>query len=93
MSELNRAVRIRVSGRVQGVGFRYSTMIQARALDISGWVRNHDDGSVEVFAQGTEHAIEVLTRFLGVGPAGAEVASISVDPDVAPIDADSFEIR
>ena len=90
---MTRALRILVSGRVQGVGFRYSTLIQARALHITGWVRNLDDGSVEVFAEGSDDTLEVLTRFLTVGPAGARVASISVDHDVRVIDADSFEIR
>ncbi|NNF65134.1 MAG: acylphosphatase [Acidimicrobiia bacterium] len=93
MSELNSTLLIQVSGRVQGVGFRYSTLIQARSLNITGWVRNREDGSVEVLGQGSDDALEVFTRFLTVGPPGAKVTSISVRRDAHTVDAESFEIR
>jgi acylphosphatase len=56
----SKAVRILASGRVQGVGFRYSATRKARSLKLSGWVKNLDDGDVEIFAEGPD---ETLSRF------------------------------
>jgi acylphosphatase len=58
--DASKAVRILVAGRVQGVGFRYSASGKARSLKLSGWVRNLEDGGVEIFAEGPE---ETLSRF------------------------------
>ncbi len=52
-------------GRVQGVGFRYYSVNKARMLGLTGWVRNLDDGSVEMEVQGSPQLIEELTDFLG----------------------------
>ena len=51
-----------ITGLVQGVGFRYFTVIQARQLGVSGWVRNRYDGSVEVEAQGSQESVQVLVK-------------------------------
>ena len=69
-----RAVRCIVHGRVQGVGFRYSTQHTARRLNASGWVKNGADGTVEVVAVGSADAISKLLRWLDVGPPGAGVS-------------------
>lgn len=93
MPDLTGAHRIVVTGRVQGVGFRYHTTVQARALQIAGWVQNQGDGTVEVVAKGPDPAIDALLRFLTVGPPGAHVTGVvAEDIDVA-IDSDTFEIR
>lgn len=55
---------IYVSGRVQGVGFRYRTQYFARGLGLTGWVRNLDDGRVEMELQGTEEEMNRLFRHL-----------------------------
>ncbi len=55
---------IYVSGRVQGVGFRYRTLYLARGLGLTGWVRNLDDGRVEMELQGTEEEMNCLFRRL-----------------------------
>jgi len=68
-----------VSGRVQGVGFRWFTMHRARALDLDGWVRNTPDGRVEVWAEGSESAVDALEAALKGGPPGAMVRSVSAD--------------
>ena len=74
-----RARRFNVRGRVQGVGFRYTTRNTARRLGLQGWVRNRSDGSVEVWAQGTAEALRHLDVFLGSGPRGARVESVATD--------------
>jgi acylphosphatase len=62
-----------ISGRVQGVCFRHCTVREAERLAIAGTVRNLDDGSVEVFAQGAEAQIGQFESFLHTGPRSAEV--------------------
>jgi acylphosphatase len=69
-------VRVEVRGRVQGVGFRWFAREAARRLGLSGWVRNRDDGCVEIAAQGPD---ERLRSFLGEierGPSGARVDAV-----------------
>jgi acylphosphatase len=73
------AVRVRVSGRVQGVFFRQTTQERARELGVMGWVRNEDDGSVLVHAEGPREAIEALAEFLQVGPEKARVDAAEVE--------------
>ena len=77
------AVRLRVRGRVQGVCFRDWTIETARALGLSGWVRNRIDGSVEIVASGPAHAIETFVDRCRQGPPAARVDSIerAVEPD------------
>jgi DNA ligase D-like protein (predicted 3'-phosphoesterase) len=72
------AVRAVVRGDVQGVGFRDAVRRKANRLGVMGWVRNDDDGSVGVHAEGPEPAVEELTSFLGDGPRGARVAEVEV---------------
>jgi DNA ligase D-like protein (predicted 3'-phosphoesterase) len=74
-----RAVRASVRGCVQGVGFREATVERARDLGVMGWVRNAEDGSVLVHAEGPEGAVEELLAFLGKGPRGAEVDEVEVE--------------
>lgn len=72
MSELHVVVR----GRVQGVGFRWFVAQQARALGLAGWVRNNEDGSVEVAACGAESVLLDLRRRLAEGPPAARVDAV-----------------
>jgi len=65
-----------VTGRVQGVGFRWSTRAKARQLGITGWVRNCVDGRVEGEASGTRSAVAALLEWLRAGPPGARVDSV-----------------
>jgi acylphosphatase len=75
----NAAFHAVVSGHVQGVGFRYSAVRQARALGIAGSVANRPDGSVEVDAEGNAAALERLLAWLRRGPPGAYVREVQVD--------------
>lgn len=71
------AARFRVTGRVQGVGFRASTARRARALGLDGVSRNLDDGSVEVLAAGSAEALLELSAWLAHGPPSARVAELT----------------
>jgi acylphosphatase len=72
-----------VSGRVQGVGFRYFTQAAANREGLHGWVRNLPDGRVEVEAEGDADAVERFERALRQGPRGASVEAMEVEA-VAP---------
>ena len=68
--------RFRVTGRVQGVGFRSWTGRTARALGLAGWVRNLPDGSVELEAQGSDERMDALREALWKGPMFAKVTEV-----------------
>lgn len=73
-----------VSGRVQGVGFRYFAQHEARRLGLCGYVRNLPDGRVEVSAEGSRRALESLVVALREGPAGAWVRGVQLEWTDAP---------
>jgi len=72
------ARRYRVYGRVQGVGYRYFVQYAAAQLGIRGWVRNLDDGSVEVYAIGSKADHDALNERLQRGPSMADVHGVEV---------------
>jgi DNA ligase D-like protein (predicted 3'-phosphoesterase) len=72
-------MRAVVHGRVQGVGFRDATVRRARSLGVLGWVRNADDGTVVVHAEGPDEAVEALGSWLGDGPRGAVVSRVDAE--------------
>jgi acylphosphatase len=77
LSSADRArLHLAVSGRVQAVGFRASTAEQARALGLSGWVRNRPDGGVEVEAEGPRPTVERLLAWCQHGPPHARVDAV-----------------
>jgi acylphosphatase len=80
--------RVRVSGRVQGVGFRWSAATEAERLGLTGSIRNVDEGYVEAEMSGEPDAVAEFTEWLRVGPAGARVDDIVIEdlPDVDRID-------
>jgi acylphosphatase len=65
-----------VHGRVQGVGFRATTLDEARRLGLAGWVRNRHDGTVEVLAEGSSAKLRLFLAYLHRGPRGAKVTSV-----------------
>ncbi|HWB50986.1 MAG TPA: acylphosphatase [Stellaceae bacterium] len=73
-----RAVRLTVTGRVQGVGYRIWAERQAAALSLRGWVRNRADGSVEILAIGADHAIAALSEACRQGPRAAIVTDVAI---------------
>lgn len=88
-----KAIRIVVSGRVQGVCYRASTREQAERLGVAGWVRNLPDGDVEVYAEGQRSALTELAKWCERGPDFAHVANIQVDWCPAQGDQSGFTIR
>ena len=82
----------RVTGRVQGVGYRWWARAQAAQLGVVGTVRNADDGSVEVQARGSDDALADLERLLTEGPPHARVAQVDRIPVSLSPDAEGFEI-
>lgn len=68
-----------VSGRVQGVSFRYYTQREAQRLGITGWVRNQPDGTVLTLAEGDEPALLAFIRFLHQGPPAARVTDVTLE--------------
>jgi DNA ligase D-like protein (predicted 3'-phosphoesterase) len=74
------AVRAVVRGEVQGIGYRDATQREAHRLGVMGWVRNEEDGSVRVHAEGAEAAVGELVAFLGEGPAAGGVAEVATEP-------------
>ena len=88
-----KAISARVTGRVQGVGFRFNTAAKARELGLTGWVHNAADGSVEVWAQGDPEAIERFVRYLEVGPRAARVDGVRIAPGNSNPDFTSFNVR
>jgi len=79
MAERKRAVRAVVRGRVQGVGFREAAVAKAQQSGVFGWVRNADDGSVCLHAEGLANAVTRFLKFLEAGPPAATVAAVEVE--------------
>lgn len=72
-------VHLKITGRVQGVGFRASTRRRARDLGLTGWVKNLADGSVEAVAEGNEDDLEKLISWCKNGPRRARVDEVNVN--------------
>lgn len=85
------ARRLRISGRVQGVGYRAAFEHEARALRLSGWVRNRLDGTVEALVAGDAEAVTRIVAWAWHGPAAAQVDQVEVtDADREQSSQDSF---
>jgi acylphosphatase len=86
-------VHARIRGRVQGVAFRAYTQDEAERLGLSGWVRNREDGSVELWAEGDETALRTLIAWCKHGPPAARVESVDADWGEAEGKSAGFHIR
>jgi acylphosphatase len=70
---MNTSRHLRISGRVQGVGYRDALRAEARAQGLTGWVRNRSDGSVEALLQGDAPAVDAVAAWARRGPPAALV--------------------
>lgn len=86
-------VEVNIRGRVQGVSFRYYTQREAKQLGLTGWVRNENDGSVSVVAEGSEDDLNHLLDFLREGPRMAVVKDVSVNWSPVTNEFADFNIR
>lgn len=82
---------IRVTGRVQGVGFRADALRYAHRLAGTGWVRNATDGSVEVLVQGDHDEVDRMLSWLHQGPPAARVTEVTSEPEFTDRRFDRFE--
>lgn len=85
--------RLVLSGRVQGVGFRHFTRINALDLNIKGWVKNRNDGKVEAVIQGNKANVEVMVNRLRDGPGAARVDGFELEDMEADEHFAAFEVR
>ncbi len=85
--------RIVVRGRVQGVFFRDSAQREAGQRDLTGWVRNRDDGAVEAVVQGDTEAVAAFVSWARQGPSSADVDSADVADEPVTEGESGFEVR
>ena len=81
MTAPRETVRLRITGRVQGVGYRLWATRTAAGLGLRGWVRNRSDGSVEALVTGAPEDVGAMVEASRRGPLGARVADVTVIPD------------
>jgi acylphosphatase len=86
-----KAVQVKITGRVQGVAFRWEAQREARRHGLTGWVRNEADGSVAGWAEGDEADVEAWVAWCREGPPSARVRDVAMMP-VSPRGVTSFEI-
>ena len=86
------ARKVRIYGRVQGVFFRQWTVNQARALNVSGWVRNCPDGTVEARVTGDEEAVARMIAAMRQGPSQARVEDVIVG-NAEPEEISGFSVK
>ena len=93
-SPLHERIRahVLITGRVQGVGYRFSTREQAEELGVKGWVRNLPDGRVEAVFEANEDVVKEMINWCRIGPRGASVKDVAVEYK-APEGLQKFEIR
>ncbi|MFQ5345305.1 MAG: acylphosphatase [Mariprofundus sp.] len=89
---MKNCLRVIIQGRVQGVGFRYYTQMEARKLGITGWVRNHADGSVEACIRGEHESLAAMQAWLRQGPGLAHVEHIEFSAGHLPDSCNDFRM-
>ncbi|MEC9435755.1 MAG: acylphosphatase [Thermoproteota archaeon] len=86
-------IHIFVTGRVQGVFFRQSTRVIAIKNNVNGWVRNLDDGKVEIVAQGETNNVDNLADWCKTGPANSRVDEFELKEESITEEFENFEVK
>jgi acylphosphatase len=89
---MSKAVTVRVTGRVQGVSFRWYARQEAERLGVHGWVRNEPDGSVAGHLEGDEDRVDAMVEWCRRGPSSAAVRDVAVS-EARALGAEAFDIR
>ena len=89
---MSTAVTVKVTGRVQGVAFRWYAVQEAERLGVRGWIRNEPDESVAGHFEGPADAVDALVAWCGHGPSYASVRHVAVT-EASPTGASTFDIR
>jgi acylphosphatase len=87
-----KAVSVKVTGRVQGVSFRWYAVHEAERLGVTGWIRNEPDESVAGHFEGPDDAVDALVEWCRHGPSYAAVRDVAVT-EARPTGADEFAVR
>ena len=90
---VQKRIHIFVTGRVQGVFFRQSTKVMAIKNNVKGWVRNLDDGRVEIVAQGETQDIDNLAHWCKTGPANSRVDEFELSEENVTDEFENFEVK
>ncbi len=90
---VQKRIHIFVTGRVQGVFFRQSTRVIAIKNNVNGWVRNLDDGRVEIIAEGQEENTNALADWCKTGPANSRVDEFELSEENITNEFENFEVR
>ena len=86
-------VHMFVNGRVQGVFFRQATKVIAIKNNVTGWVRNLDDGRVEILIEGNDKCVDAVTEWCNLGPANSRVDDIQIKQEAYIGEYENFEVR
>lgn len=89
---MSKAVTVKVTGRVQGVSFRWYAEQEAARLGITGWIRNEPDESVTGHFEGDDEAVDAMVAWCHRGPSYAAVRGVAVT-EARPTGADAFRVR
>ncbi len=89
---MTKAVSVKVTGRVQGVSFRWYAVQEAERLGVTGWIRNEPDESVAGHFEGDDGAVDAMVAWCHRGPSYAAVRHVAVT-DARPTGASGFSIR
>ena len=90
---VQKRIHIFVTGRVQGVFFRQSTRVMAIKNNVNGWVRNLDDGRVEIVAEGEKSNIDALADWCKTGPANSRVDEFELSEENSTGEFENFDVK
>jgi acylphosphatase len=88
-----KCIHILISGKVQGVAYRYYMEKMARSLNLKGWVRNTEDGRVEAVIEGEDDSVNAMIEWCRKGPPAAKVSHVEVRDELSMENFNGFKIK